>query len=81
MAANEIKLFGKWGYEGVTVGDLSVEDFIALKPKDHVSLGMDLSRREIGIALPLCFRVCRFLFHTLRVATRLSVFARHSALL
>ena len=37
MAANEIKLFGKWAYEGVTVGDLSVEDFIALKPKDHVS--------------------------------------------
>jgi hypothetical protein len=36
-AANEIKLFGKWVYEGVTVGDLSVEDFIALKPKDHVS--------------------------------------------
>lgn len=36
MSANEIKLFGKWAYEGVTVGDLSVEDFIALKPKDHV---------------------------------------------
>ena len=36
MAAKEIKLFGKWGYDGVTVGDLSVEDFIALKPKDHV---------------------------------------------
>ena len=44
MAANEIKLFGKWAYEGVTVGDLSVEDFIALKPKDQVSVAYPDSR-------------------------------------
>jgi len=36
--ANEVKLFGKWSYEGVSLGDISLEDFIAVKPKDMVYL-------------------------------------------
>lgn len=82
MSANEIKLFGKWVYEGVTVGDLSVEDFIALKPKDHVR------RTAKDRALPPAARLHRLLpaapprrslSRTRLAATRSSAFARRSA--
>ncbi|EFN51870.1 40S ribosomal protein S5 [Chlorella variabilis] len=32
-AANEIKLFGKWSFADVEVNDISLEDYIAVKPK------------------------------------------------
>jgi hypothetical protein len=35
--AQEIKLFGKWAYEGLAVGDITVEDYIAVRAKDSVS--------------------------------------------
>jgi small subunit ribosomal protein S5e len=47
MSANELKLFGKWSYEGLTVGDISVEDFIALKPKDHVYVPHTAGRYQV----------------------------------
>jgi small subunit ribosomal protein S5e len=31
--ANEVKLFGKWTFEDVEVTDISLEDYIAVKPK------------------------------------------------
>jgi len=37
MAANsfacEVKLFNKWSYDDISVGDISLEDYIAVKPK------------------------------------------------
>ena len=36
MAANyatEVKLFGRWSFEDVEVKDISLEDYIACKPK------------------------------------------------
>lgn len=64
MAANEIKLFGKWAYEGVTVGDLSVEDFIALKPKDHVSRRPDVTCFLRDPPTPTCCHWQVFVPHT-----------------
>jgi hypothetical protein len=32
---NEVKLFGKWSYDGLVVGDISVQDFIAVNTKDQ----------------------------------------------
>ncbi|KAG8456888.1 hypothetical protein KFE25_005038 [Diacronema lutheri] len=29
----EVKLFGKWSFEDVTISDISLEDYIAVKPK------------------------------------------------
>ncbi|KAI8109549.1 hypothetical protein M9434_000831 [Picochlorum sp. BPE23] len=33
MAAAEIKLFGKWSFDDIEVNDISLEDYIAVKPK------------------------------------------------
>merc|ERR1712216_642110 len=33
MAATEIKLFGKWSFDDVEVNDISLEDYVAVKPK------------------------------------------------
>lgn len=33
MAANEVKLFGKWSFEEVEVNDISLEDYLAVKTK------------------------------------------------
>merc|ERR1711998_46378 len=33
MAATEVKLFNKWSFEDIEVGDISLEDYIAVKPK------------------------------------------------
>uniref|UniRef100_A0A0G4GTM1 Small ribosomal subunit protein uS7 domain-containing protein n=1 Tax=Chromera velia CCMP2878 TaxID=1169474 RepID=A0A0G4GTM1_9ALVE len=38
MAAPEVKLFGRWSYEGVDVVDLSLVDYIAVKQKAMVYL-------------------------------------------
>lgn len=32
-AAQEVKLFGKWSFDDVEVNDISLEDYIAVKPK------------------------------------------------
>merc|ERR1740138_1782696 len=31
--ANEVKLFGRWSFEDVEISDISLEDYIAVKPK------------------------------------------------
>ncbi|EKX51810.1 small subunit ribosomal protein S5e, cytoplasmic [Guillardia theta CCMP2712] len=31
--ANEVKLFNKWSYDDIEVSDISLEDYIAVKPK------------------------------------------------
>merc|ERR1712205_63381 len=31
--ACEVKLFNKWSYDDISVGDISLEDYIAVKPK------------------------------------------------
>eukprot|EP00341_Mesodinium_pulex_P009965 CAMPEP_0116913516 /NCGR_PEP_ID=MMETSP0467-20121206/16748_1 /TAXON_ID=283647 /ORGANISM="Mesodinium pulex, Strain SPMC105" /LENGTH=196 /DNA_ID=CAMNT_0004589741 /DNA_START=14 /DNA_END=604 /DNA_ORIENTATION=- len=36
--ANPIKLFGKWTYDGVTVDDIALQDYIAVKAKDAAYL-------------------------------------------
>eukprot|EP00208_Stichococcus_sp_RCC1054_P004462 CAMPEP_0206145784 /NCGR_PEP_ID=MMETSP1473-20131121/28495_1 /ASSEMBLY_ACC=CAM_ASM_001109 /TAXON_ID=1461547 /ORGANISM="Stichococcus sp, Strain RCC1054" /LENGTH=193 /DNA_ID=CAMNT_0053542125 /DNA_START=79 /DNA_END=660 /DNA_ORIENTATION=- len=33
MAATDIKLFGKWTFDDVEVTDISLEDYVAVKPK------------------------------------------------
>jgi small subunit ribosomal protein S5e len=33
MAASEVKLFGKWTFDDVEVTDISLEDYVAVKPK------------------------------------------------
>eukprot|EP00983_Pelagomonas_calceolata_P081253 1155502-Pelagomonas_calceolata.AAC.2 len=33
MAAPDVKLFGKYSYDDVEVNDISLEDYIAVKPK------------------------------------------------
>ena len=33
---SEVALFGKWGFEDLEVGDLSLQDYIAAKPTDAV---------------------------------------------
>jgi len=38
MAASEVKLFNKYSFEGVTVGDMALTDYIAVKPQNAVFL-------------------------------------------
>ena len=45
--ANEVKLFGKWSYEGIAVNDISVQDFIAVTPKDQVYIPHTGARYQI----------------------------------
>ena len=33
MAAADVKLFGKWSYEDIEIKDMSLEDYVAVKPK------------------------------------------------
>ena len=33
MSANEVKLYGKWSFEDIEVSDISLQDYIAVKPK------------------------------------------------
>merc|ERR1719421_2046482 len=33
MAAADTRLFGKWSYEDIEVKDISLEDYVAVKPK------------------------------------------------
>jgi len=63
MAA--IKLFGKWSYEGVTVGDITLEDFIALKAKDQVFVPHTAGRYQLKrfrkAQCPVVERLCNAL--------------------
>ena len=45
--ANEIKLFGKWSFEGVEVRDISLEDYIAVKPESATYLPHSAGRYSI----------------------------------
>lgn len=45
--ASEVKLFGKWSYEGLLLGDISLEDFVAIKPKDQVYLPHTAGRYQV----------------------------------
>jgi len=29
----EVKLFNKWSYDDISVGDITIEDYIAVKPQ------------------------------------------------
>merc|ERR1711966_302138 len=33
LATQEVKLFGKWSFDDVEINDISLEDYIAVKPK------------------------------------------------
>jgi len=63
--ANEVKLFGKWSYEGVSLGDISLEDFIAVKPKDMVYLPHTAGRYQVKrfrkALCPIVERLCNSL--------------------
>ena len=52
--ATEVKLYGRWSFEDVEVKDISLEDYIACKPKSLASVvGPYCSRRaEPGAASP-----------------------------
>jgi small subunit ribosomal protein S5e len=45
--ANEIKLFGKWTFEGVEVRDISLEDYIAVKAESATYLPHSAGRYAI----------------------------------
>lgn len=63
--ATDIKLFGKWSYEGVSLGDISLEDFIAIKPKDQVYLPHTAGRYQVKrfrkALCPIVERLCNCL--------------------
>lgn len=46
-AQSEVQLFGKWGYEGVSIQDLSLVDYIALKPKSWVYVPHTAGRYQV----------------------------------
>lgn len=45
--ANEVKLFGKWSYDGITNTDISLEDYIAVKLQDAVYLPHTAGRYQV----------------------------------
>lgn len=63
--ANEVKLFGKWSYEGVSVADIAVQDFIAVKAKDQVYVPHTAGRYQIKrfrkAQAPIVERLCHSL--------------------
>eukprot|EP00793_Prasinoderma_coloniale_P005049 PRCOL_00000810-RA len=68
MAANEVKLFGKWSFEDVEVNDISLEDYIAVKPKFATYLphtaGRYQARRFRKAQCPIVERlVCSLMYH------------------
>merc|ERR1712167_14157 len=46
MAASEVKLFNKYSFEGVTVSDIALMDYIAVKPANAVFLPHSGGRRS-----------------------------------
>ena len=47
MAATEVKLFGKWSFEDVECNDISLEDYIAVKPKYATYLPHTAGRYQV----------------------------------
>merc|ERR1712157_605581 len=66
--ANEVKLFGKWSYEDVEVNDMSLEDYIAVKPKVAVyvphTAGRYQAKRFRKAQCPIAERLsCSLMMH------------------
>jgi len=63
--ANEVRLFGKWSYDGVQVNDISVDDFIAVKAKDQVYVPHTQGRYQLKrfrkAQCPIVERLCHAL--------------------
>jgi len=47
MSATEVKLFGKWSYDDVEVTDISLVDYIAVKPKNATFLPHTAGRYQV----------------------------------
>merc|ERR1712216_64718 len=47
MSATEVKLFGKWSYDDVEVTDISLVDYIAVKPKNATFLPHTAGRYQM----------------------------------
>ena len=45
----DIKLFGKWTYKELNIGDITLEDFIAIKDKDHVRSSLFPTRKDVQL--------------------------------
>lgn len=64
-AENEVRIFGKWSYEGSAVSDISLEDFIAVRPKDQVYLPHTAGRYQVKrfrkALCPIVERLCNAL--------------------
>ena len=45
--ANEVKLFGRWSYADVKLEDVTLTDYIAIRPKDHVFLPHTAGRYQV----------------------------------
>ena len=45
--AHDVKLFGKWTYDGVSVSDVAVRDYIAVNPKDVAYLPHTAGRYQM----------------------------------
>merc|ERR1711861_481 len=62
MAATEIKLFNKYTFEGVAVGDIALTDYIACKPANAVflphSAGRWSKKRFKKAQCPIVERIC-----------------------
>ena len=66
--ANEVKLFGKWSYEGIALGDIALEDYVAVKPSQAVYLPHTAGRYQVKsfrkAQCPIVERlVCSLMFH------------------
>lgn len=47
MASTDIKLFGKWSFDDVEVADITLEDYIAVKPRHAVYLPHTAGRYQM----------------------------------
>jgi len=66
--ANEVKLFSKWSFDDVEVNDISLEDYIAVKPANAVFLPHTAGRYQMKrfrkVQCPIVERlVCALMFH------------------
>eukprot|EP00894_Picocystis_sp_ML_P003158 jgi/Pico_ML_1/53675/g4183.t1 len=68
MEGAEVKLFGKWSFEDVEVNDMSLEDYVAVKPKYAVvvphTAGRYQTKRFRKAQCPIVERlVCSLMMH------------------
>eukprot|EP00441_Pelagodinium_beii_P018951 CAMPEP_0197658072 /NCGR_PEP_ID=MMETSP1338-20131121/45015_1 /TAXON_ID=43686 ORGANISM="Pelagodinium beii, Strain RCC1491" /NCGR_SAMPLE_ID=MMETSP1338 /ASSEMBLY_ACC=CAM_ASM_000754 /LENGTH=196 /DNA_ID=CAMNT_0043234579 /DNA_START=52 /DNA_END=642 /DNA_ORIENTATION=- len=45
--ANDVKLFGKWSYDDIDIGDMSVSDYVAVKVNDAAFLPHTAGRYQV----------------------------------